>query len=77
MCGRCKRACVGQGTEEEKSERRLARWKRKEARSKLVKGYEETVRTTRLVDVPSVLLLFAFRDLLATARLKLAVMVVV
>jgi len=38
MCVRCARAYLAPGTEEEKSEKRLVRWRRKEARSKLLES---------------------------------------
>jgi CelD/BcsL family acetyltransferase involved in cellulose biosynthesis len=42
MCGRCKQICLSSGTEEEKSGKRLARWKRKQAQLKLIEQHKQT-----------------------------------
>lgn len=43
MCGRCKRISLSLGTEEEKSEKRLARWKRKQTQLKLIEQHKQTL----------------------------------
>lgn len=43
ICERCRTIYLSPGEEEEKSKRRLARWKRKEARRKLIENYEQKV----------------------------------
>jgi transcription elongation factor Elf1 len=46
VCERCRRIYLAPGEEAEKSKRRLARWKRKEARRKLIEQYEQVVIET-------------------------------
>lgn len=43
MCERCRAIYLAPGIEEEKSERRLTRWRRKEARRNLIEEYERQV----------------------------------
>jgi hypothetical protein len=43
MCGRCKRICLSSGTEEEKSKKRLVRWKRKQTELKIIERHEQTI----------------------------------
>jgi hypothetical protein len=52
MCARCGSIVLAPGDEEEKSRRRLARWKRKEARRKLVENYEKEIIARWLGNCP-------------------------
>src|SRR5215211_5658656 len=52
MCGRCKRICLSPGTEEEKSAKRLERWKRKQAKLRVIEKCKQTIITKQLDRCP-------------------------
>ena len=43
VCGRCQKVCLSPKSEENKSERRLARQRRKETNAKLVESYKQSI----------------------------------
>lgn len=52
MCRRCQKVCLSPESEEKKSERRLTRWRRKEANARLVKSYKLSVLKRHLNRCP-------------------------
>lgn len=52
MCERCRAIYLSPGTEEQKSKRRLERWKRKEARRQLIREYERRIVEQLLARCP-------------------------
>lgn len=52
VCGRCQKVCLSPESEERKSERRLARQRRKETNAKLVESYEQSILERHLNRCP-------------------------
>lgn len=52
MCGRCQKVCLSPESEEKKSQKRLARLRRKEANEKLVKSYKQSILKQHLNRCP-------------------------